>query len=373
LPTRHQAIDPHGERLGPYLVVETLGATDTSHLVLGYDDVLRRHVWIHMQPAGTPEVAPKRRALARPGRLRWLSGRRTQRESWDAYDAPAGVPFMSLVREPQPWSLVRFLLYDMAVEAQAILNDHENVPMALERIWVTQRGRALFLDFVMPRTATMATSVDDVPTLLTKAACLALTGGASLTTCDSVAAVAPLPLHASEFLMQLERGGMSSPEIIAALQKLLPKPATLTRRRRLAHVAAVVAVPAAICAFTLVEMIRQRAFSFPALTVPITGVLLLMSTASTYAAAAFRGGLWFQLLGIAVTTRTGRRASRPLTFWRAVIAWLPSLVFVGGVVFQIPWLAIVAITVIGAGIASAVLTPDRGLHDRLLGTRLVRQ
>jgi hypothetical protein len=166
---------------------------------------------------------------------------------------------------------------------------------------------------------------------------------------------------------------MSTLAIIAALQKLLPKPVTLTRRRRLAHVAIVLAVPAAVGALTLIEVVRQGEFTWPALTVPIAGVLLIMSTASTYTAAFFRGGLWFQLLGIAVTTRRGRQASRLLTFWRAVIAWLPALVFVGGVVFQTPWGAIIAIAVMGAGIVSAVLTPDRGLHDRLLGTRLVRQ
>jgi serine/threonine protein kinase len=374
LPPRHQAVDPRAERLGAYLLIETLGATDGGHLVLGYDDVLRRRVWIHVQPPGTPEVTHARRALARPGRLRWLSGRRTQGESWDAYDAPTGVPFMSLVREPQPWSLVRFLLHDMAVESQAIVNDHESVPAALERIWVTQHGRALFLDFVAPGTAMGVRAVDDMPTLITKAAFLALTGGAPVMTCGAVAVIAPLPLHAYDFLMQLERGTMSKlAEIIAALQRLLSKPVTLTRRRRLAHVATVVAVPAAAGAFTLVEMVRQGAFTWPALTVPIAGVLLMMSTASTYTAAFFRGGLWFQLLGIAVATRTGPQASRLLTFWRAVIAWLPSLVFVGGVVFQTPWVAISAIAVIAAGMVSAVLTPDRGLHDRLLGTRLVRQ
>ena len=367
LPLRHPAVDLRAERRGAYLVVETLGVTDGGHLVLGYDDVLRRHVWIHMRPPGTPQVTQERQALARPGRLRWLSGRRTQRESWDAYDAPAGVPFLSLVREAQPWSLVRFLLYDMAVEAQSIVTNHDGIAVALERIWVTQRGRAMFLDFVVPGTATVMTAVDDVPTLITKAAFLALTGGGPL------AAVVQLPLHACEFLMQLERGMMSTLAIIAALQKLLPKPVTLTRRRRLAHVAIVLAVPAAVGALTLIEVVRQGEFTWPALTVPIAGVLLIMSTASTYTAAFFRGGLWFQLLGIAVTTRRGRQASRLLTFWRAVIAWLPALVFVGGVVFQTPWVAIIAIAAMGAGIVSAVLTPDRGLHDRLLGTRLVRQ
>ena len=373
LPPRPEPRDPRAQRVGAYLVVENLDATDTGKLVLAYDDVLRRHVWIHMQPPGAPEVSPERRALARPGRLHWLSGRRTRLEAWDAYDAPAGVPLMSLVREPQSWSLVRFLLYDMAVEAQAILNTHENAPIALERIWVTQGGGAVLLDFVAPGTVISAAVTGDAPSLMTRAAFLALSGSVRGKTLAAVAAVASLPLHACEFLERLERGTTNLPTMIAALHKLLAKPVTLTWRRRLTHLAIVGSIPIALSVWTLIALIAEDTFTWSALTTPIAAALFLVLTPSIYTAAFFRGGWWFPLLGIAVTTRTGRRASRMLSFWRAVIAWLPSLAFTGGVMLGIPWVAAAAAVLIAVGIVSAVLTPDRGLHDRLLGTRLVRQ
>ena len=196
LPPRHEAIDPHARRIGAYLIVETLGVTDRGHLVLGYDDVLRRYVWIHTQALGTPEVTAERRAIARPGRLRWLSGRRTPRESWDGYDAPAGIPFTALVREPRPWSLVRFLLYDVAVEVKEILEANESVPVAMERMWVTQRGTAVLLDFAAPGAPTSVTPAVGVNTLIARIAFLALTGDARVATCAAAAKIAPLPLHA---------------------------------------------------------------------------------------------------------------------------------------------------------------------------------
>ena len=374
LPQRHETIDPHAPRIGAYLVVETLGATDTGQLVLGYDDVLRRYVWIHRQAPGTPEVTAERRAIARPGRLRWLSGRRTTSESWDAFDAPAGIPFTALVREPRPWSLVRFLLYDVAVEVEEILAAHESVPVAMERMWVTQRGTAVLLDFAAPGAPTSVTPAMGVNTVIARTAFLALTGDARVATCAAAAAIAPLPLHASEFLSQLERVSVANlAALIAALHGLLGKPATLTRRRRLVHIAGVALPPIAIIALALAGSIRQGTFELSTFAAPVAGVLLMLAPASMFSAAFFRGGLMFQLLGIAISTREGREAPRMLAFSRAVVAGLPSLAFVAGVVFQIPWLAAVALVVTVSGIVSAVLTPDRGLHDRLLGTRLVRR
>jgi hypothetical protein len=37
-------------------------------------------------PAGTPPVAPSLRNLGRVGRLRWLAGRRSPEENWDAFE-----------------------------------------------------------------------------------------------------------------------------------------------------------------------------------------------------------------------------------------------------------------------------------------------
>ena len=67
------------EHFGPYLVLTRFRETDQGALFLGYDDRLRRRVWICTCPAGTPAVTAIRRDLSRSTRLRWLGGIRGPR------------------------------------------------------------------------------------------------------------------------------------------------------------------------------------------------------------------------------------------------------------------------------------------------------
>ena len=56
-------------RVGPYAVHTMVGETGGGRLFVGVDPILRRHVWIHEVPPGTPPVDATRRDVARPGRL----------------------------------------------------------------------------------------------------------------------------------------------------------------------------------------------------------------------------------------------------------------------------------------------------------------
>jgi spore coat polysaccharide biosynthesis predicted glycosyltransferase SpsG len=71
-------------------VVGELGVADRGRVLVAYDPALKRQVWIHQVPAGSPAVPFTRRQLARPARLRWLTGVRTEAFGWDAYEAPDG-------------------------------------------------------------------------------------------------------------------------------------------------------------------------------------------------------------------------------------------------------------------------------------------
>ena len=46
-----------------------VGETGTGRLLVGVDPLLRRHVWIHEVPPGTPAIEASRRDVSRPGRL----------------------------------------------------------------------------------------------------------------------------------------------------------------------------------------------------------------------------------------------------------------------------------------------------------------
>ena len=137
--------------VGPYHVLETLETNADGQWLLGYDLRLLRKVWIRTVPAGTPPVPAPLRNISRVGRLRWLTGRRSPEENWDAFEGVSGKPLLRLIRERQPWSQVRFWLYDLAREISAAEKDGTLPPvLALDRVWITGDGRAKLLDFPAP-------------------------------------------------------------------------------------------------------------------------------------------------------------------------------------------------------------------------------
>ena len=140
------------KRIGPYEVVGTLGATDIGVLLLAFDPALRRRVWVQLLPSGAPPTPALVRNLSRPGRLRWLTGRRTASESWDAYEALDGVPFVSVVAPPRSWTHVKHWLMDLSREIDSSLRDGSLPMFTLDRIWISGDGRARFLDFRAPGT-----------------------------------------------------------------------------------------------------------------------------------------------------------------------------------------------------------------------------
>ena len=137
--------------VGPYHVLEALETCDDRQWLLGYDLRLLRKVWLRTVPSGTPPVAVPLRNIGRVGRLRWLTGKRSAEESWDAFEGVSGKPLLKLLPTRQPWSQVRFWLYDLARELSAAEKDG-TVPrvLSLDRVWITGDGRAKLLDFPAP-------------------------------------------------------------------------------------------------------------------------------------------------------------------------------------------------------------------------------
>ena len=105
-------------RVGPYAVHTMVGETGGGRLFIGIDPILRRHVWIHEVPPGTPPVDATRRDVSRPGRLYWLAGRRSATENWDAFEAPRGEPFLT-APPTSDWRQVHRALSSLATELDA--------------------------------------------------------------------------------------------------------------------------------------------------------------------------------------------------------------------------------------------------------------
>ena len=260
--------------IGPYHILDTIeGSADTAWL-LGYDLRLLRKVWIRTVPAGSAPVPAALRNLGRVGRLRWLAGRRSPEENWDAFEAVTGQPLLQLLRErrqntdgkgtgpdsnPQPWAQVRFWLCDLAAELSAAQKDRTLPPLlALDRVWITGDGRAKLLDFPAPGfsgPAADATSppllpIGDAPGFLGQIATVALEGRAGAAAKPPGEVSVPLPLHVRQFLKSLPQlVGVEA--FLLSLRPLLQRVPVVTRRRRAAMLAGCIAFPLVMVAATV--------------------------------------------------------------------------------------------------------------------------
>lgn len=245
--------------VGPYHVLETLEESANTKWHLAYDLRLLRKVWVRVLRPGTPPLAPHLRNLGRVGRLRWIAGRRSPEENWDAFEAAAGGPLVRLIESAQPWDRVRFWLHDLASEISTAEKDG-TLPdvLALDRVWITGDGRAKLLDFPAPGVVSGADRDEaaafpgspprgnrhaEARDFLSRVARAALERRPPSATDASRSAVAmPLPLHARGFLDTLSTS--ANPEaIVAALAPLLQRVAVVSRGRRFGVVAACAAFP----------------------------------------------------------------------------------------------------------------------------------
>ena len=241
---------PTGESqrlVGPYHIMETLPSGGDVEWLLGYDLQLLRKVWLRVVAPGTPPVPAALRNIGRVGRLRWLTGRRSAEENWDAFEAASGRPLLSLIQIGQPWSRVRFWLYDLANEIGAAEKDDTlPVALALDRVWITADGRAKLLDFPAPGIVTSSPAplhpTQPAQKFLDEAATAALAGQASVAEQPASETRHRLPLHALNFLKSLPV--LPSAQAIAdLLHPLLNRVAEVSRLRRAVIVAGCLAFP----------------------------------------------------------------------------------------------------------------------------------
>lgn len=240
-------------RVGPYQVVEHL----SDSLLLGYDGRLRRTVWIRLLPQGTPALSPNRRDLSRPGRLRWLTGKRAAEKCWDAYEAVEGRPLVTPPFTPRPWSRVRHSLHDLAAELSAGLDDQTIPELALDRVWIAPDGHAKLLDWQAPGVegeSDASHAVGPTPAdrrtaqkFLSNVASFALAGRPVRDEPGVAGTAGPLPLSARRFLRELGAQEFQSlRQVRQVLDLLIAGPTQVHRRTRWIHLAICGALPALV-------------------------------------------------------------------------------------------------------------------------------
>jgi uncharacterized RDD family membrane protein YckC/peroxiredoxin len=258
-------------RIGPYHVLAELGQSDDAAVLLGYDSRLLRKVWLRRVSAAAPAVDAALRHLGRPGRLRWLNAKRSDDDSWDAYEAPAGQPLLGLISVRQDWGKIRFWLLDLAEELKTGVKDG-SMPrvLSLDRVWITADGHAKLLDFPAPETnssnKTETPQLSNPQAFLRQVALSALEGRPLNVEQAHVSTLElPLPLYARSFFQRIE-SEPNARQVWERLKPLTGKVAAITRRRRWAMLVIALCFPV-----------------FVVLTQMVTGVLLRNSNSMEFA------------------------------------------------------------------------------------------
>jgi len=139
-----------GRRYGPFIAAADV-VDGEPQLVVGFDPVLRRNVWIHVVPPHARPIDVARRDLSRTGRLHWLTGRRSARDNWDAFEAPDGQSLLATLQDAAPqWSTLKSWLLDLSAELVAAARDGSMPVLRLDRLWVRDDDRLVLLDFPAP-------------------------------------------------------------------------------------------------------------------------------------------------------------------------------------------------------------------------------
>ncbi len=391
-------------RVGPYLVpAPTPVAVAAAMTIEGFDDRLRRRVWIERLPPGSPPLAAARRDLDRPGRVRWLGGRRDATECWDAYEVIDGVPIDEAAATPQPWTRVRHWLSDLAQEFAAARADGTDLPLTAESIWIGGADRARVVEWrrdggAIARVSGEPADLASMQQLMYGVALAALLG----VTVDEAARrppETPLPLGARTLLVSLRAASFTSIDaVLDAVSAAVAAPAEFARPRRGVQIAAsaafpvimaVVAVagivwigknratmPDAAEAFTLVSL---RGFWLVALA-SAAGSSVVPMFLSGFGALLTGSGFTFRPLAGALVTARGARASRLRALWRSAVTWAPMCAVLVVIKispkppnYSVVWLTVqtILMALIAAAAVFAVYHPSRSIQDRLAGTWVV--
>lgn len=327
-----------GDRIGPYGLVADAPVVPPVGLVVGFDEALRRPVWIERSSADAPPVPRARRDLSRPARLRWLGGSRVG-ESWDAYEAVVGEPLVPRTGKRMAWRDVQHVLALLAQELRAGMTDGSLPCLSIDRVWILPGGGVRLCEWParLAGSAPDPVSADKSHVDLTEALAflhsVAVTALASAPTDPTGTRRAPgvrLPLSARRFLADLHHGRMESLEdVTQRLAALRDQPQVVSVPRRAVHLALCGLLPTQMALFTVAVSVAfppdtifgQASESSRYLLLVGTSGLLVVMVVSLPLALLARGGLLLRLLRIAVVDRKGEEVSRSRALGRALVAW----------------------------------------------------
>ena len=357
-------------RLGPFAVTSAVVPGMPDGWRSGVDERLRRPVWIREVPPGTPAISSGRATVNRPTRLRWIAGRRTEHEAWDVFEAVPGMPLDRALAERRSWEDVRGWLLDLAHECDAA-SKTDQPPRRRDRVWVLDEGGAKLVDDPAME-ASGHTSADDVPVAaflldVVRAARSSLPGRRGSSKAP------PWPLRVHRFLDMLSAEPTPTPAaIIPNLEALVRHPPAVTRRWRAMSVGVALLLPVVWVPPIFIQILYTTTLIEQDLRPDLMTLLFVLTQVALVAhvnALVFRGGV-IRVLGLEFVTADGTRASRVRVLARTAATWVP-LMIVAPPSSPAHWLTYPCLLMLFAGAVVAILSPERGIQDRLAGTWIV--
>jgi len=362
------------DSLGPYKIIKE---TVPGKWIVAADPVLRRGVWLLRRDSS--ELSDARQNLSRHGRLRWLQKVETAEATWDAFEAIEGVPFSSLIEGGKrvPWSSLRHWLYDAASELWEATGD-KTLPseLSLDHVWITVHGHAVLLDEPWPDVKSRAEGIE-VGDLAGQQRFL-----------NAVAACAEstsMPHHARAMLHNLADGKFEKLSFLTGiLRVMLDKPAEVSRGIRAGSIFMLPCyiLIAVFVGYYQAERVQQWSDSLGWLILICAMVVLdVIAMVQLLEITLFRTTASHAIFRLAVINARGRRTNRVTMLRRWAIVWFPlffPMLFVALLIkrAEFPAAFFCSIVLLGLWIVAAVYAvvhPNRGLHDRLARTWVVRQ
>ena len=357
----------HADFMGPFQIIREMVP---GQWIAASDPVLRRPVWLRCRSSN---ISEERRHLARPGRLRWLQEVMKDQNTWDAFEAAQGVPFSSITdnNKTVPWGTLRHWLHDLSSELWAATRD-KTLPnkLSLDHIRITPQG-AILLDEPDPEVQAGATTytVEDLAGqerfLSAIASCVEPTS---------------IPLHARPILQNLEQGKFEKLSFLTGtLRGLLDKPAEVSKGMR---GMSIFMLPLYVGILIFVGMFSEEAVANGGFRSAIQISLGILGTGAIiqFLALPLRWIWSHDVFGLVVIDARGKRASMTKRFVRWMIVWFPLFIPVGLLWTLLPqqeaWTTIISTILLVTWMSAAiyaVIHPNRGLHDRLAGTWVVRR
>jgi uncharacterized RDD family membrane protein YckC len=404
------------KQLGPYCLQETLWSDEEGSLVVASDDQLGRRVWIYERfYAGSGK--PESRGESRATRLAWLQSGQHEDRAWDAFESPSGMPFTDLIHELD-WPKFSSVLADLLSEVREGLSK-QDIPavLSLHRLWIDGFGRLKLLEFPTGRTLSPPAlgkefEVQEWPQFIEHVVRTLMPNEESKWSQG-------LTRSQKDLLGALIGGDVREsdlPTLESKVQELRNSSTALTKKRRFGHLISTYVFQ------SIMPVIVSGAIVFAKIEGDVGGAALglhlgllgfgLIALPAILMSALFGSGPSMWLFGMEVRNARGQRASRARCFGRALLAWAPALVNLmpltlwliqnwgnpdvlfwqngesGSYNFayhftefyrsifgdSIHWVLTSAFTatwlVFVGGWFWAILSPARGLHDRLAKTHI---